>query len=163
KTIIPDARQESDGSISAPCFVCADEGRHDKRIKIFVGANGKITAVSCNRFAASGLREANRAHCKPYYELLNVSASASAWIDGKLTLQCDSTKKDRSLTVALNCDKILARDEINLNRGDQRASFIKSIADFTTDEQRAEIAQALLRMADRRESVRAATGEDGED
>jgi DNA polymerase I-like protein with 3'-5' exonuclease and polymerase domains len=165
----PDARQEQDGSITLPeCPLCRDEGHPHKSVKVFVGADGRITGVGCSRFAGAGA-EANREHCAPLRELLGLgdgAASASireVLLDGRLTLECSPAERGKARLVARNCTATLHRDTLSLDKAEERAKFIKAL-DGLGDDERKLLHQALLTLADRFESVRAAVkGDEGEE
>jgi DNA polymerase I-like protein with 3'-5' exonuclease and polymerase domains len=150
----PDARQDPDGSITFECPVCRGEGHHGKRARLYA-----YGALSCVRFAAAGA-DANRDHCAPLRETLGLGAQPVAFIletlfDGTLTLECEPAERGKARLVARNCASVLGRDVIDLDRVDHRAQFVKWLPDFD-DGQRSEIHQALLRLADRFDSVQAA-------
>jgi DNA polymerase-1 len=160
RTHIPDARQESDGSITFVCPICETEGHQNKRATIF--ANG---AIACTRFASAG-RDAHREHCGPIRELLGLDSKPEAFIaetlfDGKLSLECTPAKQGKVRIVARNCSSVLNRDVLDLNRLDHRSQFIKGL--FISDEDsRREINQAMIRLADRFDSVQSAVDDESE-
>ncbi|MCI0389108.1 MAG: DNA polymerase [Acidobacteria bacterium] len=148
----PDARQETDGSITFECVICLAEGHPGKRAKLYTN-----DALSCPRYAAAG-SEANRKHCAPMRATLGLGGeTAPAWItetlfDGKLTLQCDAAKKEKATVIGLNCDKELSRDTFDLNSLPRRTAFARSIKGFDATE-RTTIEEALLKLASRRSAV----------
>lgn len=153
-----DARAEQDGAITFECPACRDEGHHNKRIKLF--ASG---ALACARFASAG-KEANREHCAPIREALGIGAQSSAFIseslfDGKLTLEVTPAERGKVLLLARNCSKVLHRDVLSLDKAADRAKFIKELD--IEDGQKKPTLMALLELADRFDSVRAAIEEEG--
>src|SRR5262249_14088163 len=146
----PDARQENDGSIVFECPICRAEDHPGKQVKLYV------TGVpSCSRFASAG-REANRDHCSPILDMIGVGTGSSfiskVLFDGKLTIECDQAERGKVRLVARNCDSILGRNIISLDREKERSDFIKKLPDFDTQE-RKEIDQKLLELADEYDRV----------
>jgi hypothetical protein len=80
--------------------------------------------------------------------------------DGKLTIECEPVERGKAKLVARNCASVLSRDVIDLDRLDHRTKFIKALPDYN-DGQRQEIGQALLRLADRFDTVQTASIDDG--
>lgn len=151
-----DARAEQDGAITFECPACRDEGHHNKQVKLF--ANG---ALACARFASAG-RDANREHCAPIREALGLGApsSASTLIEkvlfgGKLTIECSQAERGKVKLVARNCNSVLSRDVISLDRAKERDNFVKALPGFSGQEA-AEIDQVLKNLADEYERVCAA-------
>src|SRR5262245_22486148 len=148
-----DAEETGDGAIHWECRECLGEGYPGEDFTLF-----KSEATSCVRAARAG-RDFNREHCRSQRDQLGLGRETAparlteSLFEGRLTLQCAVSKKDRVLTVAINCDKTLARNEIYLNRADDRAKFVKSIIGFDSEAERVEISQALMRLAGRLESV----------
>jgi DNA polymerase I-like protein with 3'-5' exonuclease and polymerase domains len=161
RAALPDAQLQQNGSIRAVCYLCQLEGHHAKQITIF--ANG---AISCSRFASAG-REANREHCAPIRELLEIDDSrreafiSEILFDGRLTIECTPADRDKVKLIARNGDAktVLNRDVISLDKAKERADFIKGIQGFDTEERKA-IDQALKQLADRYDRVQAAIDED---
>lgn len=157
----PDAREEKDGSIVFECPICRAEGHHGKTFTLF--ANG---ATSCPRAGAGG-QAFNRSHCRPVRDMLGMGVEAvSSFIsrvlfDGKLTIECDQAERGKVRLVARNCDSILGRNVISLDREKERSEFIKKLPDFDTQE-RKEINQTLLQLADEYDRVVEAIEDDEE-
>jgi len=158
----PDARQEPDGSKVFECPICRADGHPGKQAKLYDSG-----WLSCSRFASAGV-DANREHCAPIREALGLSTSpAPAFItkslfDGALTVECSTAERGKVQLVARNCNSILNRDVISLNRAKERNDFIKALSDFD-EGQRGEISQALLQLADEYERVVDAIDVDEED
>lgn len=157
-------RQEADGSISADCPVCANEGYPGKRLTLFIGPDGRITYIACRRFSGAGTK-ANRQHVAPVCDLLNLSEQPETFIketlfDGTLTLELTPAERGKVCLVARNCASVLGRDLLSLDKAADRAQFIKRLA-LDEDKQRT-LDQTLLSLADRFESVKAAIDEDAE-
>jgi hypothetical protein len=164
--IYPDAI-ELPGEFVFECSVCRDEGHPGKKMHGFKGRYGRITGLSCDRFIGQP-KKAKRDHCEPVGIALGLSDDGqSQFIDevlfgGTLTIECDTLKNVKALVIARNCDNELGRDVLDLNRGDHRATFMKSLEGFDAD-QRKQINQALLKLAGRRGNVRAAIDDEAED
>src|SRR5262245_5989742 len=101
----PDAYETGDGAIHLECPICIAEGHPGKDFKIFAN-----DATSCVRAAAGG-RDFNREHCRPVRDRLGLGREPEpGWLTeslfgGRLNLQCAASKKERVLTVAINCDE----------------------------------------------------------
>ncbi len=158
------------GSASATCIVCENEGHPNKRVKVFVGADGRVTGLSCERFATAGFADENRKHCQPYRDALNLSSAPKAFITkalfkGSLTIECSQAERGKVRLVARNCNpaSVLNRDVISLDRAKERNDFIKALPNFNTQE-RNEIDQMLKQLADEYDRVSAAIdADDAED
>lgn len=151
---LSDARQETDGSITADCFVCEAEGHPKKRIKLYAGTDGRITGISCARFASAG-KDANREHCAPIREALGLGAESSAFItstlfDGErqVTIEIERLSKAVQFATARNCTSVLHSAELRLTKPDERAAFVKAIPD-RMDAERAAIGCELVQLLDR--------------
>ena len=159
--VYSDARPETDGSLIFECPVCRADGRPGKMCKLY--ANG---ALSCPSVAGIG-QKANREHCQPIGEALDLADDQTgAFItkilfDGKLTVECSQAERGKVQLVARNCNSTLNRDVISLDRAKERSDFIKGLPGFD-DDQRGEISQALLQLADEHDSVCAAIDAEGE-
>lgn len=155
----PTARQVGDGSITVPCPACETENRQTPA-KVF--ANG---ALSCPR-AANISTEYNREHCRPLAEQLGLTQSASTALaetiaGGKYTLQALPAERGKTRVITTNGTGTLHRDTINLDDASKRAAYVKSLA--LQDAEEKEALTALLRLADRCESVNAALENETED
>src|SRR5262249_10949702 len=86
----PDARQETDGSITFECPICRADGRPGKKATLY-----KSVFVSCVCFAAAGMKIENRDHCEPMAAELGLRQAAAAFIVS--TLFKDDRKIDLDL------------------------------------------------------------------
>lgn len=148
----PSARQETDGSITFECFICASEGHIGKRLKLYT--NG---ALSCSRYASAGT-EANSEHCHPIYEILGLrnnnqqtKSISEKLFDGKLTLECSPYGCRKVKIVARNCNSVLHKDIIDINRAEHRAKFTKALN--LADDKASEVISKLINLADRFDKV----------
>jgi DNA polymerase I len=169
----PMARAENDGSITVPeCPVCRDEDHPQKSIKLYVDAAGKLSGITCARFASAGA-EANREHCSPIREMLGVSAPTPAFISSVLfsggrqvTLEIERVNKQVQFVTARNCTSVLHSAEVRLAKPDERAAFVEAIPDREKEE-RAEIGRELVQLLDRfrraQSAVDESTPEDGKE
>src|SRR5262245_54238122 len=127
----PDAREETDGSISFECPVCESDGSPGKRVTLYASGG-----LSCVRFAIAGMSAANRDHCRPIREALGLADDArkpfitKSLIDGKLTLEVWQVTRGKADLVARNGKSIYSRDLIALGLAKDRAGLIKSLSDF---------------------------------
>src|SRR5688572_15060805 len=143
----PTARETGDGAITLPCPVCEAEGRPGEDFTLFAN-----DATSC-RHGARGGPDYNRKHCRPVRETLGLTDSprqaliTKVLFDGKLTIECEQSERGKVQLVARNCKSTLSRDIISLSRAKDRSDFIKGLSGFD-DDQRGEISQALLQLAD---------------
>jgi DNA polymerase I-like protein with 3'-5' exonuclease and polymerase domains len=149
----PDARPAGDGSILFACPVCAAEGRQT-HAKLF--DNG---ALSCPR-AAGISTDFNREHCAPIREQLglvgsSLSRMAETIAEGKYTLEAKPSERGKATITARNGTGIIHLDTFSLADAGKRATFVKALA--FDDALTKDATSALLRLADRCESVAAAT------
>jgi hypothetical protein len=162
----PAARPENDGSITVPeCPVCRDENHPQKSLKLFVGAAGRLTGVSCARFANAG-QAANREHCAPIREALGFGVESTAFItsmlfDGErqVTLEIERVSKAVQFVTARNCTQVLHSAELRLARPDERAAFAAAIPE-RTEAERATIGRELVQLLDRFRRAQTAVSDD---
>jgi len=163
---IPSARLEEDHSITIPeCIVCAADNHPNKSLKVFVDTDGKITGISCSRFASAGC-EANREHCMPIREMLGLGAESEvafisiAICDGDFFLDVEDAGRGQVIVTLRDKDRrTINRDTLNLNRGSARAAFVASTPKLNKRQQQ-KLHQALLEMSERFERVREAVNDD---
>lgn len=159
---LPDARQETNGSIIFECPICLTEGYANKKAKLF--ANG---AIACSRFASTS-SDASRAHCQPLREMLGLSGDKSAGfisstiLDGarQVTLEIERASKSTQYVTARNCTTVLYNAELRLTNPEDRATFVAAIPDRDADE-RATINHELVQMIDRYRRAQAAVADSG--
>lgn len=151
----PAARQENDGSITVPeCPICRDENHPQKNVKLYVDAAGKLTGVSCARFASAG-QDANREHCAPIREALSLGAETPAFVastlfngERQVTIEIERVSKALQFVTARNCTSVLHSAELRLARPDERAAFAEAIPE-RTEAERATIGRELVQLLDR--------------
>ncbi|NOT64262.1 MAG: hypothetical protein HOP19_28940, partial [Acidobacteria bacterium] len=157
--VFPDARQQADGSITFECPACRDDAHPNKPVTLY--SNG---ALSCVRFINGG-RDANREHVATIRTMLGEAEAPARFLtetlfDGKLTLELAPAERGKVKLVARNCDSVLHRDALTLDKADDRAKFVKQL-NYAEAEART-VHKALLAMADRYDNVAAAIDDDEE-
>jgi DNA polymerase I-like protein with 3'-5' exonuclease and polymerase domains len=154
-------RPEPDGSFVGDCPVCELEGKGAGKLRVY--ANGSL---ACFRFSGSGDSAQHRADILKALDLGDderpTAFITESLFGGKLKIECSPAERGRVKVVARNCDSTLHRDTLTLDKADERAKFVKSLVGFGDDERRL-IHQAMLKLADRFESVQAAIEEESED
>jgi len=162
---LQNVRCEADGSASADCFVCEGEGHPGHRLKFFIGPDGTITGVACDRYAPAGI-EINREHCRPVRDLLNLSPErrpaqvTRTLFDGdhQITLEAEHVSKQTQFLTVRNGCGVLFSNELRLTRMDERAAFVRDIPDLTPEE-RDTVGHELIQLLDDFRQVRKAADE----
>ena len=161
-SLLSGVRSEDDGSYTADCPKCEEEGEGKGRGKLKVFANGQIV---CRRYSGTGRQESLK-HIADIYTLKGLDPPQDSFInhtmlDGRLTIEIQRAAHNKQRLTARNCNEVLHLNTISLDSAKDRKAFVADIPGLDDDERR-KVEHALVQLADQYSRAYASTDDEEE-